>query len=955
MRQPNADQLVRINRFQEWAFEHLPVIWNIQVDNPDSRSSIYFGDETVEATFNEMLQALNTAWPDGDELHKTLVDYFIFPAFRAEPPKSVNPTLFKRIIERLLIKSLLNNPSDYAFEQLIDRVRYMLAHVNEGYEVSWDGSSHEPRGYLEPSLGTCGKYLSKYPEARDDCQFAEAFLQGEYCIEIRPVDDYDPSSTNYQFYRYDLYDTISQSVKWLHHSNKYSYPMFEAAERSFGHKAIYYSYLNAPDPNDDEYYADRPERLALDRTQREYHQRFAWKLLENPDNIEKFLDYFQSSTPCGLRWVLRGLELIELEQITVKSLRDRATPSKRLAYTLISSSGLEEGLTETVIVSELKRFAPGTLQAALPYGGATRNYILQALDWNSLITYQDRLFQTAGGRSDATEYHFADIPNCDSPEAGVIDRAAVKAILDQVDAKQLKTYQKLMKDADIGLKNTMLLFDAVRGTNRAAIEKSLIRHGQAAIKAYGLLPLESPQELRERYFALKRMHKEASQYGAERQANIRAAVQVALTNLAQTAGFSDATRMEWKLEAELAGEDSPIGRRIPVGDWEMELSMEGGLTTIKVFKQDKELKSVPPAVRKAQEYKDLKEVQALLKDQASRFKRALEGMLASGEQITSEDWDSLLKLPIVRHLVTDLILMTATGDFGLLTDDATALRTVEGKQIPLTFPVQLAHSYHLFQAEALSAWQREIVRQKIVQPFKQAFRELYILTPAEEETKTYSSRFAGHQVKADVASRLLQSRDWKLTSDEIADVSKHFPQAALQARIEFPDAGHYLAENPEVTIGEISFSRDNEDVPLTDIPPLIFSEVMRDVDLVAAVAHLDEENYLWSTESSLRQAELVTALVEDLGLKGVTVQGHFAYVQGKLARYRIHLGSGAIHIEPGNYLCIVPEKETEQKFYLPFAEADRKATEVLSKIFLLLNDHKITDESILAQIRRIGA
>src|SRR5690606_30257103 len=233
-----------------------------------------------------------------------------------------------------------------------------------------------------------------------------------------------------------------------------------------------------------------------------------------------------------------------------------------------------------------------------------------------------------------------------------------------------------------------------------------------------------------------------------------------------------------------------------------------------------------------------------------------------------------------------------------------------------------------------------------------AFRELYILTPAEEATKTYSNRFAGHVVKADVGSRLLQSRGWTLTSSDVAEVYKTFPRVALQVRIEIPDAGHYLAELPTVTLDQVCFSHDGEEVPLADIPPLIFSEVMRDVDLIAAVAHTEEDDYLWSTESYQRQAELVTTLMADLGLKGVSINGHFAHVQGKLAQYRIHLGSGAIHIEPGNYLCVVPEKATEQKFYLPFAEADRKATEVLSKIFLLLNDHKIKDDSILSQIQR---
>ncbi len=84
------------------------------------------------------------------------------------------------------------------------------------------------------------------------------------------------------------------------------------------------------------------------------------------------------------------------------------------------------------------------------------------------------------------------------------------------------------------------------------------------------------------------------------------------------------------------------------------------------------------------------------------------------------------------------------------------------------------------------------------------------------------------------------------------------------------------------------------------------------------------------------------------------MEGHFARVRGKLAQYRVHLGSAAIHIEPGHYLCIVPARwgQKHERLFLPFAdEGDPKASEVISKVLLLASDDKIKDESILHQIR----
>ncbi len=152
-------------------------------------------------------------------------------------------------------------------------------------------------------------------------------------------------------------------------------------------------------------------------------------------------------------------------------------------------------------------------------------------------------------------------------------------------------------------------------------------------------------------------------------------------------------------------------------------------------------------------------------------------------------------------------------------------------------------------------------------------------------------------------------------------------------------------------------NRDTHLIPLADVSPTIFSEVMRDADLIASVAQVEGAGAL-SAEGYARRGELVTALIEELGLPGVTVEGHHAIVQGKLARYRVHLGSATIHFDPGTYLCIVPDNwgRKHKKLFLPFAdEGDRKISEVISKILLLLQDDRITDGSITRQIERHAA
>jgi len=80
----------------------------------------------------------------------------------------------------------------------------------------------------------------------------------------------------------------------------------------------------------------------------------------------------------------------------------------------------------------------------------------------------------------------------------------------------------------------------------------------------------------------------------------------------------------------------------------------------------------------------------------------------------------------------------------------------------------------------------------------------------------------------------------------------------------------------------------------------------------------------------------------------------FLVVKGTLRTYKIHLGSGNILMEPNDqYLCIVPKQggPESEPVLLPF-EGDRTLSVILSKAFLLADDAKIKDQTILTQLIR---
>ncbi|WP_249650889.1 DUF4132 domain-containing protein, partial [Lysinibacillus sp. D4A3_S15] len=75
------------------------------------------------------------------------------------------------------------------------------------------------------------------------------------------------------------------------------------------------------------------------------------------------------------------------------------------------------------------------------------------------------------------------------------------------------------------------------------------------------------------------------------------------------------------------------------------------------------------------------------------------------------------------------------------------LQVLSGNVVKLapTTPLMIAHPYHLLESGQWRQWQAYMFEYKIQQPFKQVFRELYLINAVEKGLKQ-SLHDAGHQV-----------------------------------------------------------------------------------------------------------------------------------------------------------------------------------------------------------------
>ncbi|MBX2979692.1 MAG: DUF4132 domain-containing protein [Flavobacteriales bacterium] len=302
--------------------------------------------------------------------------------------------------------------------------------------------------------------------------------------------------------------------------------------------------------------------------------------------------------------------------------------------------------------------------------------------------------------------------------------------------------------------------------------------------------------------------------------------------------------------------------------------------------------------------------------------------------------------------------------------------------------VSLWHPASASVAE-VRAWRDLILAREIRQPLKQAYREVYLITDAELRTRTYSNRMAAHLLRQHQFNSLAKTRGWRYALQGAFDngftgqgASVALPDYGLTAHFWLPEVNADDAYNDTgiwtyVATDQVRFCPDGQDDPmdLADVPPVAFSEVMRDVDLFVGVASVGNDpewrdsggalpgyRDYWQSysfgdlgEVAKTRKEILSTLIPRLKIARVaSIQDKFLIVRGKLRTYKIHLGSTNILMEPNDqYLCIVADrsKTATQNVFLPF-EGDNGLSVIISKAFLLADDDKITDPTITSQINR---
>ena len=420
------------------------------------------------------------------------------------------------------------------------------------------------------------------------------------------------------------------------------------------------------------------------------------------------------------------------------------------------------------------------------------------------------------------------------------------------------------------------------------------------------------------------------------------------------------------------------------------LSEDGHVALIWRNADDKFVKSVPSHIKKAFG-KEVKSVSALAKEleqayYAQRYR--LESSFVNVRSMSPGHWRQyLIDHPLLGSLGRRLIWVFSNergweqsglyckgqfcGPFGNAVDLTPATK------------VRLWHPLSTESSE-VQQWRERIFASAVRQPFRQAFREFYEITDDERQTKMHSNRFAGilmrqHQFSSlcrargwkyrlmgaefdgfNVPTKLLAS--WKMHAEFYVDLPSDRKPALFESAL-----GEKSGYGINLFLGsdQVRFYRDRREIAIEEVPAIVYSEIMRDVELFTSVSAVGQDE-TWAdqgdrgtgvvasrmdiNELSAMLALRIEILSRVLPLTPIAehckIDKTWLVVRGQLGTYRIEtlLGGVLRMTDSGVRQLKIPQKLLDGvsvDFSVFPIDLDHRTEMILRKAYVLASDSKI--------------
>ena len=390
--------------------------------------------------------------------------------------------------------------------------------------------------------------------------------------------------------------------------------------------------------------------------------------------------------------------------------------------------------------------------------------------------------------------------------------------------------------------------------------------------------------------------------------------------------------------------------------------------------------------------KETAQLLAEVRHTVSTARERIESLFTSGREWHVDDFlDCYVRHPVMGPLACRMVWAFAPfqGDTvcGIPEPRGTTMVTPRGPQpIPASSLVTLLHPATA-SGPIIDQFRRLVLDAGIRQPVRQLWRETY---RAAEDHELYSARYAEHILRSRQLFGLARRRGWHggflsgtYDGGGTATAQRDYPAAGLRVswwleslepdrdtQIELCQTGRLIF----TTTGDATMTP----IPLADVPPELFSEAMRDLDLFVSVTTVASDpawphgpdappilSGYWARASrdglDQLRASRRQVLAPVYAASGPEDRFHLTQrdlvIHGSLATYHIDLATAGVRMEPaGKWLTFdtkqaVAADTTDLFPWLPATDDHEILRRIVLRAAILADDEQLASRQLLRQIR----
>ncbi len=595
--------------------------------------------------------------------------------------------------------------------------------------------------------------------------------------------------------------------------------------------------------------------------------------------------------------VLKYLEDHKINRLQFANYHLYDTPLSTIVHLILNCKPLKKE-QENRILLKLKGFSQTSLLLVGIFAYHWRVFFEKALNMKGFALFIGEFYKLNGNIiSQQSENQFNSRGeilkmNPMSMSDGLLTNKAIITGINELGKENIDLIISIIEKQKFNNYDILFFLKSMMGEDSNITEKLFHEKDSVAVRAYGITPFD--RSLKEKYLDLNHMKNEIQTKDdiISKEKN-RLATDIALRNLAFQSGrdlFTFALLREQEIDKERT--------RIFQNEYQHKKHYcykirykKNKKPEIVLFKKNKVLQD-------HSKLSSLKDYQMLAKAcldyeiQIKRLIKLFEKMMCSYTSVKNEQLNIILQNDMLKDIFRHILLINTDLEIGYYHPSGTLFSPLKNDFFELGKKLKIAHRKDLQKLNLLDSLERIVIKNDYKEYFSQIFRESYSLE--NEEKKIFAiKRFINKKVNGKKFLTELSERDWYCSFYDYC--FKEIRNGDIRVKMTFMNKTDNLIAENELVLDELSFTdKTEEPLCLSSIPPIYFSEIVRDISMASEKSrHNQEERNVVNEELKKRYLK---KYIEINNINNINLNERYVHIKGSSNKYKIGLHNEMVYI-----------------------------------------------------------